>query len=122
MCKTPKERSELDQWHRKIGHLSTEWFKQHSELNNDIPKFERNSLSTHQYVPCLVGKSKRAPIPRATCKTTAALEQIHLEISGAVEKSLEGYVYTVAILYDFTAKSDVKILKKKSELLNALIQ
>ncbi len=118
---TPNGKNKVYEWHRKLSHLSPERYNHLSELNNDIPKFNRNPLVNHHCVPCLVGKAKRAPIHRSTRTISRPLELIHLDISGVVEKSLESYAYALMILNDFTAKSDVKILKRKPELANALM-
>ncbi len=73
-------------------------------------------------MPCLVEKAKRSYIPASSRKTTRPLEIIHLDISGPVERSLEGYRYTVVIGDDFTPASLVKTLKKKSELSHTLVE
>ena len=51
---------------------------------------------------------------------TRPLELVHLDISGKVEESLHGFLYSASFLDDYTAKSDVYLLKQKSELFNCL--
>ncbi len=42
-------------------------------------------------------------------------------ISGKVEEYYDNYAYTATFLYDFTAESDVTLLKNKSELFKTLV-
>ncbi len=115
-----KKNNSIDERHRKLGHLIPNRLNKLSELNSSIPTFDRELIKQHQCVPCLVGRAKRSYIPSSSRNTTRHLELIHLDISGPVESSLEGYRYTVVIVDDFTAASFGKTLKKKSELSQAL--
>lgn len=74
----------------------------------------------HQCVPCITAKARRSPVLSSTRKTSRPLELVHLDISVPVEPSIEKLLYTVAFLDDNTAKSDVYLLKAKSELFNTL--
>ena len=110
----------VDQLHRKIGHIHPNRRHQLSLQNRDIPQFSRVELSNHQCVPWISDKERRASIISSTRYTTRHLELIHLDISGPIERSLQSFQYTVAILDDFTAKSDAYFLKAKSGLLSIL--
>ena len=112
--------SAVEEWHRKVGHPSAERYMKLSQTFDEVPRFDRALLQELQCVPCITAKQHKAPIRSSTRCTTAPLELVHLDISGKVEPSLSGAVYTAAFLDDFTAVSYVQLLTKKSELLGAL--
>ncbi len=103
----------VDQWHRKLGHIHPSRLHQISLRNQEIPQFSMTELSSLQCVPCITAKARRSQIAPSARYNTRPLELIHLDISGPVERSLQNYQYTAAILDDFTAKSDVYFLKEK---------
>ena len=74
----------------------------------------------HIELYCKIAKMQRAPVKPSTRRTSQTLELVHLDISGKVEPSTSGAIHTVAFLKDYTATSCVRLLKKKSELLQAL--
>ena len=107
------KRSSVDpsEWHRRVGHPSPERYFKLSEMFSDVPKFDKPTLQPIQCVPCLIGRLKRFSIKKSQRITTHPLELIHLDISGKVEPSLGGSIYTIGFLDDFTAKCDVFMIK-----------
>ena len=63
----------------------------------------------------MTGKATRASIPPRYRFITRPLELIHVDISGPVTPTLAGSKYTIALLDDFTAKSDVFLTKAKTD-------
>ena len=63
---------------------------------------------------------QRAPVKSSTRRTSQPLDLVHLGISGKVEPSIFGEIYAVAFFEDYTGTSYVRLLKKKSEYLQAL--
>jgi len=112
----------VDEWYRILGHPHPNRQYDLSRMQNDVPMFARDSFKEHQCIPCTTAALSCSKIPDSTRKTTRLLELVHLDISGKVQPSIDGYIYTVAFLDDFTAKSDVKPLEKKSELFKALTE
>ena len=110
-----------EDWHKRVGHPSPERYLKLSEIFPEIPKFDRPTLQSINCAPCLMGRLKRAPINRSRRNTTHPLELIHLDISGKVEPSLGGNMYTIGFLDDFTAKSDVIMIKSKGLLYENLV-
>ncbi len=106
----------------QASHLSPNRLKKLFELNESFSTFDRELINQHQCVPWLIGKAKWSYVPFSSRKTTRPLELIHLDLSGLVESSFEGYIYTIVIVDDFTAASFVKTMKKKSELFQALVE
>ncbi len=56
----------------------------------------------------------RSAIPDPTRTIILPFEIVHLDIPEKVEEYLRGYVYTAALLDDFTAKSNIKFAENKS--------
>ena len=108
------------EYSRKLGCIHANRLLKVAENDNSVPQFDRVALNKYQCVPCLTSKARRAPVSASTRTTNRPLELIHLKISGQVENSLHKFKYTVVILDDFTAKSDISILKSRSELFDAL--
>lgn len=90
-------------------------------LRPDIPKIEKNLLTKVSCAPCCTAKTRRAQINPSTSATYRLLELVHLDISGKVEQSYAGFLHSVVFLDDFTKKSDITLLKNKSDLFNALV-
>jgi len=108
------------EWHCRTGHLGADRYLQLSNQISSVPTFDRSILSQVQCVPCIQGKAKRSPVSRSTHRTSQPLELIHVDISGPVRPSLAGNRYTIVILDDYTAKSDVFMLKTKDETSSVL--
>ena len=72
-------------------------------------------------IPSLTGKAKKASIRSAELRTDVPLQEIHLDISGPFIPTLTGETYAAHFLESHMAKSDVVLLKARSEIGNALI-
>lgn len=107
-------------WHNKVGHPSSQRYIQLSNMREDVPTFHSNTLKNIDCVPCLKGKARRAPVRPVPATTIHALEEIHLDISGPFVPTIFGEKYAVHFMDGHTAKSDVRLLKARSELGRAL--
>lgn len=56
-----------------------------------------------------------------TLTTQRSLELIHIDVSVPNEAAITGRIYALSILDDFTAKSDVFLLKTKDEVYKSLV-
>ncbi len=110
----------LEQWHRKLGHICSDRLLKLSKTSEDVPNYDNEMRKHLECIPCITAKTRRSTILDSTRKTNRRLELIQLDIFGKVEESLLGYKCTVAILDDFTAKSDVIFEKNRSELIDSL--
>ena len=72
-------------------------------MSEDVPNFDKEVRKHFECILCITAKTRRSTIPDSTRKTIRPLELIHLDISGKVEESLQGYKYTITDLDDFTA-------------------
>eukprot|EP00171_Calliarthron_tuberculosum_P022728 IDg22728t1 len=112
----------LEEWHRKLGHLSSERHFKLSQDRDDVSKFDRASLNKLPCVPCMIAKARRAPITSSTRRTSLPLELIHLDISGKVELCPAGFTCTIAFLNSFKATSSIQLIRNKFELLPSLVK
>ena len=112
----------IDEWHRKLGHIHAERLLKLSQTVQGIPQLSRADLFSHKCIPCITAKARRSSLMPSSRKTPRLLELVRLDISGPVEPSLEKLQYTVEVLDDFTAKSDVYLLKARSELLDTFFE
>ncbi len=78
----------LEEWHRKLGHISSERLFRLSKMAEDVPPFDKELRKHFESIPCITAKTKRSVIPSSTRRTTRPLELVHLDISEKVEESL----------------------------------
>ena len=109
------------EWHNKTGHPSPDRYMKLSYIFLSVPSFSKTLMDRLVCIPCLTGKAKKAPIRSAELRTSAPLQEIHLDISGPFIPALAGETYAAHFLESHTAKSDVVLLKARSELGKALI-
>ena len=117
-----KGQQNLKEWHEKTGHPHADRYLQLSYMFDNVPTFSKQEMEQIVCLPCLTGKAKKAPIRSVDNRTTAPLQEIHLDISGAFIPTLGRETYAVHFLEPRTAKSDVTLLKAKSDLGQALMQ
>lgn len=104
-------------WHRRLGHPGPERLLSLSRALEDTPTLTPSAVKSITCHPCLVSKSKRSTALQSTRKTTQPLELIHVDVLGPMRsESLSGKKYSIGIMDDFTTKSDVSFMARKSEL------
>ena len=104
----------------RTGHASPERYFKFPDATDPIPKFDRASLLEMHCLPCKIAKMQRAPVKSSTQIISKPIELVDFEISGNLDLSICGAMYTFAFLDDYTATSYVSLSKKESELLQAL--
>ena len=109
-------------WHEKTGHPSADRYLRLSYMFPLVPSFSRTSMNQLMCAPCLTGKAKKRPILPVEIRTTAPLQQVHLDISWPFVPKLSQETYAVHFMESHTAKSDVYLLKKRSDLSQAILQ
>jgi len=84
--------------------------------DNDIPSIQR--VPRCVCAGCVYGKMARKPFPSVlpSSKATQPLEIVHSNIAGPINpKSLEGALYLLMLMDDFTRYKVGYLLKRKSE-------
>ena len=66
---------------------------------------------------CAKGKNVRKPFPSSDSKTKGILEMIHSDVCGPMPTtSLNGYVYYITFVDDYSRKTWIYFLKGKDEV------
>ena len=68
-------------WHAIVGHVSSDRYQKLSAVAQDVPNFPRTLTDSHQCVPCLTAKMKKAPV-RSSTSVPGPIEEIHYDLSG----------------------------------------
>ena len=104
--------SSKEQWHRRLGHPSSQVV--HSILRlNKIP-----FCNSHAHVcnACQMAKSYQLPFPLSNHVSTAPLELIYTDVWGPAIPSVGGYKYYVSFIDDFTKFTWIYFLHAKSDV------
>lgn len=82
-----------------------------------VPNFDRSSLQELQCIPCLKRKTQRAPISSNGFISNHTLHLVHIDIARPVATSIADNRQKLSILDEYTAKSDVFLLKTRTKLI-----
>lgn len=112
----------LNEWHRKLGHISMSKLKQLVDLSEGIPvKLSDCKISMVDCSVCLKSKQKRLPFNSVRAKAKRPLEIVHTDVCGPIDTPThDGMHYYVSFLDDFTHFTQVYLMKSKSEVMNYL--
>jgi transposase InsO family protein len=105
----------LETWHQRLGHLSEANLKTLSKMVDGM-KIDTTSFPT--CVTCSKGKQSRSKHKKNDRIRTAAIgEIVHTDLWGPMEPlSLGGAKYYLSFVDDFSRKSFVFFIKKKSQV------
>lgn len=111
---------ELQKWHERLGHLN---YKDVNEMvkNRVVNGIKGNSNeSLPQCTICLKGKLVSQPFGERSVRSEQPLKIIYSDICGPMRCESNGSgIYFVTFIDDYTRWSEVYILKKRNEVLNA---
>lgn len=109
--------SELEVWHRRLGHLNVQSLKQ---LKQMVTGFQLNKMENLNCVACFQGKHSRDPFPNSESRASKPLELVHTDLCGPFEvPSLAGSRYFVSFIDDATRKVFVYTLRTKDQVYEA---
>lgn len=112
--------SELEVWHRRLGHLNVQSLKQ---LKQMVTGFELNKMENLNCVACFQGKHSRDPFPNSESRASKPLELVHTDLCGPFEvPSLAGSRYFVSFIDDATRKVFVYTLRTKDQVYEASLR
>ena len=123
MLAKPKETAEL--WHRRFGHMGystlerlvRENMAQGITLTSEEVKQAASSVCD----TCIHAKQTRMPFEAAEEKSTRPLDLVHMDLCGPMpETSLGGHRYVATFLDDYSRLSAVALLKRKSDVIQAV--
>jgi len=98
----------LSIWHKRLYHF----------YNNNLIKFlNGHTINKTLYIGCKISKLKKEPFRKTlNARSTRPLELIHSDIIGPLKESRNNFKYILTFLDDFTRKSWIYLLKRKSEV------
>ena len=99
-------------WHRRLGHYYIHDLQNYLNIHN----IDKNICSD-----CKIAKMKRKPHNKPTPKATDILECIHSDIIGPIEESYTGNRFILTIIDEFSRKTWLFLLKRKSEAIKYII-
>jgi histone deacetylase 1/2 len=99
-CVKFSARVSKEQWHRRLGHPSSQIVSSILSLNK-IP-FCHNSVHAHVCNACQMAKSHQLPFPHSNHLSAAPLELIYIDVWVRAIDSVGGYKYYVSFVDDFT--------------------
>ncbi|KAH9768805.1 hypothetical protein KPL71_011738 [Citrus sinensis] len=103
-------------WHKRLGHYHHQGLLQMKSkgMANDLPELDDYIQNCKA---CQFGKQSRRPFPKATWRATKKLQLVHTDIAGPQRTpSLNGSLYYVVFIDDFTRMCWIFFLKHKSEV------
>ncbi|KAL5816544.1 hypothetical protein ACOSQ3_024922 [Xanthoceras sorbifolium] len=105
-------------WHCRYGHLSHKGLStlQFKKIVHGLPQLK---ASTTVCTDCMIGKQHRDPIlKRSTWRASQKLQLIHVDICGPISPTSNSKkMYLICFIDDFSRKTWVYFLVKKSEAL-----
>lgn len=115
---TQNKHEKLEEWHRKLGHLSISSMRKltnNMTLGFDINKKDCVDFENPCEV-CIKAKHVRLPFITERYRSTRPLEILHMDIAGPIDpETFDGKKYFLTVLDDFTHYTVVYLLKYKNE-------
>jgi hypothetical protein len=102
-------------WHRRLAHINYKALPCVSKAIKGLREFKVD----HEGVcnGCAQGKNIKNPFPKRDSKAEGVLELIHSDVCGPMPStSINGYVYYVSFIDDYSRKTWVYFLKSKDEV------
>jgi hypothetical protein len=101
-------------WHRRFGHLHYKALSRLQKMVSGMPNFQFNHNSICK--GCVLGKNIKKSFPVSNNRAKVILELIHSYVCGPMSTpSLNGHVYYVIFIDDFSRKSWIYFMKTKNE-------
>jgi hypothetical protein len=112
---TTKSDDTLAAWHTPLGHMGV---KELIQLRKDglieITDERSSKFKSEDCDVCTVTKHTRQPFSDVPVKATKPLEIVHSDLAGPLKPALNGEVYYVTFIYDFTSFVYVAGIKSKT--------
>jgi histone deacetylase 1/2 len=113
-CAMLSARASKEQWHRRLGHPSSQVVNSILSLNK-LPVCN-NSQHANVCNACQQAKSHQLPFPLSTHVSTSPLELIYTDVWGPAIVSVGGFKYYVSFVDDFSKFTWVYLLHAKSDV------
>lgn len=114
---TEKQQSYVLNWHRKLGHPSSQ------VLKKSMPHLSINKTEPISCAACQMGKHHKLPFQNSVSKAKKPLKIIHTDIWGpSPVTSKNGYMFYIIFVDDHSIFCWLYPLKHKSEALQTFVQ
>jgi hypothetical protein len=103
-------------WHERMGHIGEKGLR---AMHNKgmVEDFPECNLEVDFCEHCIYGKQSRVRFPSGATRENGILELVHSDVFGPVTvPSLGGSLYYVSFIDDFSRKTWIYFLRKKSEV------
>ena len=102
-------------WHRRIAHIKYKALPYVRKVVTGLPYLNIDHEGTCK--GCVRGKNINNPFPKSETKTKGTLELIHSDVCGPMPSTyLSGYEYYVTFIDDYSRKTWLYLLKRKSDV------
>ena len=111
---------DLELWHKRLGHASKGMIKELSSAVDGLKlRDQSNEKPEEPCEICIASKMSKKPFKRNTKRATRKFELVHSDIAGPMRTptTLEGHVYVINFIDDFSRHTTVYTMKHKSEAL-----
>jgi hypothetical protein len=100
-----------DLWHRRMAHLHHGALRILREIVTGVPEF------SIEHQRCALGKYAKTTFPSSDNKVAGILDLIHTDVCGPMSSaSLNGFLYYVTFIDDFSRKSWIFFMKTKGRV------
>jgi len=109
----------LQLWHERLGHVNVAGVKRMIK-NKDVDGLKSNYMVVKDICePCMYGNAAKTPMPSAGgVRVTRRLQLVHSDLGGPMSEPACGEaLYFGTFTHDFSRRTDVVFLHKKSNLL-----
>ncbi len=110
---TNLDEKSLNLWHRRLGHF----------YHNDLTKYlELHKVKDVECLDCQIAKLRRKPHNGTPPAASRIMETLHSDLIGPIEKSITGKKYILTFLDEYSRKSWIFPLERKSQVPKTTIQ
>jgi hypothetical protein len=103
-------------WHERMGHIGEKGLRA-MQRKGMVEGFPECGLEVDFCEHCIYGKQSRVRFPSGATRENGILELVHSDVFGPVTvPSLGGSLYYVSFIDDFSRKTWIYFLRKKSEV------
>jgi transposase InsO family protein len=109
---------DLELWHRHLGHINPRSIfklKKYKLVSGLTLEGKWDSAELGPCNGCAKGKHPQAPFPTTAKRAEKIIERLHMDLQGPFDRSIKGYLYTLAVVDDHSRKGWKIFMAQKSD-------
>ena len=115
-CALANVSTNVDMWHKQLGHLNYDTLKKLPEYVEDVKIVESSEKSKICSI-CIEGKQTKLPHDQHRTRAKGPLQLVHSDVMGPISPlSHDGKRYVVTFICDFTHFTAVYLIEYKSDV------